>query len=98
VLLKWHPSNDTALPASSPAGDPISVTFVNSRPDSAELVWLGPNDTRKTYATLKQDETFSIRTRPGAVWLVRDAGGKPLGHFLIAKQSGSTAKGVIPKP
>ena len=94
--LAWQ-SADKPLPSSRPAGEYVSVTFLNTRSDSAELIWLGADGSRKTYATLKQNHTFSIRTRPGAVWLVRDAKEQTLGYFVVEPKSGNTAKAVIPK-
>lgn len=96
--LTWHRADGKPLPPSKPAGEPVSVTFINARPDAAELIWFGTDGSRKTYATLKQNETFSIGTRPGAVWLVRDAKQQPLGHFIIETKPGNTAKAIIPKP
>ena len=62
--LPWYPASDTPLPASKPTGVAFKVTFTNARPDPVELIWIGADGSRKTYSTLKQDESFSIRTRP----------------------------------
>jgi arylsulfatase A-like enzyme len=96
-VLAWHAADKTP-PPSRPAGQYVSVTFLNSRPDVAELIWVGADESRRTYANLKQNETFSIRTRPGAVWLVRDAKQQPLGHFVVEAKPGNIANAVIPKP
>ncbi|MFO1062520.1 MAG: sulfatase-like hydrolase/transferase [Pirellulales bacterium] len=96
--LSWHPADGKPLPASKPAGDPQSVTFSNARPDAVELIWLGPDGGRKSYRKLAQNESFTIRTRPGAVWLIVDGDQKPLGHFVVVKSQGDTAKAEIPKP
>lgn len=93
--LTWNAA-DKPLPPSRPAGEFLNVTFLNTRPDPVELIWLGPNQESRTYATLNQNETFSIRTRPGAVWLVRDAKQQSLGHFVIEAKPGKTAKAIIP--
>jgi hypothetical protein len=95
--LTWHPANGQALPPSKPAGEPVSVTFVNARPDPVELVWVGPDGGQKSYATLNRDQTFVIRTRPGIVWLVRDAKGQTLGHFVVEEKPGKAARAVVPK-
>ncbi len=97
-LLQWHAANSQKLPLGKPAGEPQTVTFLNERTESAEIVWIGPDGTQKTYKTIGQNQTFSIGTRPGAVWLIRDAKGEALGHFIVEPQSGNTASAVIPKP
>jgi iduronate 2-sulfatase len=96
--LPWHREDGKPLPPSNPAGEYVSVTFLNARPEAAELIWLGADGSRKTYVTLKQNESFSIHTRPGAVWLVRDAQQQSLGHFLVKPTPGNTAKAIIPQP
>jgi iduronate 2-sulfatase len=97
-VLTWHPANGQPLPASKPAGEFRSITFKNSRPEPAKLIWLGPDETRKSYATLKQNDTFSIRTRPGAVWLIQDAKENALGHFVVEDHPAKSASAVIPPP
>jgi hypothetical protein len=74
------------------------VTFTNARPDTVELIWFGAEGSRRSYATLKTGETFSIRTRPGAVWQALNAQQMPLGHFIIEKSAGNAATAIIPKP
>jgi iduronate 2-sulfatase len=96
--LTWHPADGKPLPASRPVGESQSVTFTNSRPDTVELVWLDADGSRRSYSRLNQGQTFSIRTRPGALWLVLDAKQQPLGHFIIEKSAGNAARAVIPKP
>jgi len=95
--LTWHAADKTP-PPSRPAGEYVSVTFLNARPDAAEVIWTGADGSQRSYATLKEGETFSIRTRPGAVWLVRDGKQQPLGHFVVEPKPGSVARAVIPKP
>ncbi|MBI5775741.1 MAG: zinc-dependent peptidase, partial [Verrucomicrobia bacterium] len=94
--LAWHPAGGQPLPPSKPAGEFISVAFTNARLEAIELIWLGPDASRKSYRTLQRGETFSIRTRPGAVWLVLGAKQQPLGHFVVAKEPGNAAQAVIP--
>lgn len=96
--LTWHPADGRALPQSNPAGDYQNITFTNARTDSVELVWLGADESRKSYRTLKQGEAFSVRTRPGAVWLVLDTKQQPLGHFVVESRAGKAAKAVVPAP
>jgi hypothetical protein len=97
-LLAWHPADGRPLPVSRPVGESQSVTFTNSRPDTVELVWLGADGSRRSYSRLNQGQTFSIRTRPGALWLVLDAKQQPLGHFVVTPQSGGRAMAVISQP
>src|SRR6185436_5189586 len=92
----WHPADGKPLPSSKPAGEYLNVTFINRRPEAVELIWLGADGSRKTYGTLAPDATISIRTRPGAVWVVHDAKAQPLGHFVVEQNPGKTAKAVIP--
>ncbi|MBL9117004.1 MAG: sulfatase-like hydrolase/transferase [Verrucomicrobiaceae bacterium] len=98
AALKWHPADGKPLPLSRPAGEAVSVTFTNARADTVELIWFGADGSRRSYATLKAGETFSIRTRPGAVWQALDAQQMPLGHFIIEKSAGNAATAIIPKP
>jgi arylsulfatase A-like enzyme len=95
--LTWY-GVDKALPASRPAGEYLSVTFVNTRPEPVQLLWIGADNTRRKYATLEENGTFSIRTRPGAVWLVQDSQQREVGHFVIESRPEKTAKALIPKP
>ncbi len=94
--LVWRPASDIPIPPSKPAGEYLEVTFSNDRSDSTELILLRPDGSQTSYRTLKQNETFRIRTRSGAVWLVRDAEEKLLGHFVVELKSGNAAKAVIP--
>lgn len=91
--LAWNPAS-SPIPQSLPAGAFRNVTFVNRRPEPVELIWLGPDGTRRTYATLRQGETFSIRTRPGAVWLLETSNQQLLGHFRIEPGAGSLTAAV----
>lgn len=94
--LTWHPANGQALPPSKPAGEFHNVTFQNKRADPVDLIWIGPDGTQKNYSKLKTNESFRIRTRPGAVWLIRGAAETPLGHFLIENKPEKTAQAVVP--
>jgi arylsulfatase A-like enzyme len=94
--LGWHPADGRPLPAARPAGEFRSVTFRNTRAEPAELVWIGADGSRKSYRVLQQGETFSIRTRPGAVWLVVDAQQQPLGHFVVEARPERSATALIP--
>lgn len=95
--LLWHAANKN-LPPGRPAGEYHNVTFVNRRLDSVELLWVGADGSQRHYRTLQTNDTFSIRTRPGAVWLVRTQDGKELGHFVVEETPGKVARGIIPAP
>lgn len=96
--LTWHGEDGKPLPVSRPAGELVNLTFVNARPDTAELVWVGPDGARRSYKNLEEDATFGIRTRPGALWVIQDKQGKRLGYFVVEPKPGNHAKAVIPKP
>ncbi|MCB1206788.1 MAG: sulfatase-like hydrolase/transferase [Verrucomicrobiae bacterium] len=96
--LTWHMEDGEPLPVSKPAGEFVNLTFVNERPEPAEVVWIVPDGTRKSYRTLEKEGTFSIRTRPGALWVIQDTQGKRLGYFVVEPKPGNLAKAVIPEP
>ena len=96
--LKWHPTDGAPLPPSRPAGEAQHVTFINERPVGIELIWIGADGARKSYSKLDPKGRFSIRTRPGALWIVGDGKGSTVGHFVIEARPGNVAKAVIPKP
>jgi len=101
--LTWHATDSHALksprlPESKPAGEFHSVTFINNRPDAVQLICIGPDGSRKHYRTLQNKESFRIRTRPGALWLICTAENKPVGYFIVEKSPSNTATGVIPAP
>ncbi len=96
AALVWNPENRNLLPKSKPAGELVEVIFINERAEPTELVWLGANGSTRTYCTLENGETFSIRTRPKAVWLVRSSDKTPLGHFVVQPLPGNIGKAVIP--
>jgi iduronate 2-sulfatase len=95
--LVWRAA-DQPLPTGKPAGEPVQVTFVNHRPDTVELIWIGPDGARKSYQTLENNNSFRIRTRPGAVWLVEGPDDKPLGHFRVQPTPTGSATATIPTP
>lgn len=97
AALTWHPADDRPLPASRPAGEAVNVTFTNAREDGVELIWHGADGARRSYATLESGGTFTIGTRPGAVWQALDAQQVPLGHFVIEQTTGNAATAIIPK-
>ncbi len=78
---------------SDPDGDPFDVVFTNSRTDPVKVFWLDRGGKRKSYGTLEAGWRKPQKTRPGAVWLITDADGKPLGHFIVGDR---TAQAIVP--
>jgi len=58
-------------------------------------MWLGADGSRKTGATLRQDDTFSLSTRPGTAPVIRDEKQRLLGHCVAAMTPDKTVKAVI---
>ncbi len=92
--LQWHPASDKATPPSKPDGNPFEVTFQNHREQPVELFWMSPNGEAKSYGLIQPAKTRSQQTRPGAVWQIRSADSRPLGHFIIGDRA---AKAKIPE-
>ena len=91
--LVWHSANEGDAPRSHPDGNPFDVTFVNSREQPVELIWLAPDGSTKSYGLIEAAKSRSQQTRPGASWEIRSSNGTRLGHFIIGDR---TAKAVIP--
>jgi hypothetical protein len=94
--LTWNPAGSRQPPASRPAGNAVAVTFSNSRDEVVELIWVGRDGSHRSYAKLKTGESFSIRTRPGAVWLALDANQNTLGHFVVQTSVDGRATATTP--
>lgn len=90
--LKWHPADDP-VPPSKPDGGTFDVVFINERAQPVELLWSSPKGTTKPYGTLKPGMPKRLSTRPGAVWIVRDAAKEPIGYFQVGDRA---SKAVIP--
>jgi len=94
VKLPWHPAESQAAPASRPDGGTFRVFFINQHTDSVELCWMDREGNPKSYGTIAPETTQAQRTRPGAVWMIRDPHSKqPLGHFVVDDR---TAQAIIP--
>jgi arylsulfatase A-like enzyme len=91
--LAWHPAAEAAAPASQPDGDPFDVVFTNQRAEPVKVFWMDRQGNRKSYGTLEAGWRKPQQTRPGAVWMITDAAGKPLGHFVVGDR---TALASIP--
>ncbi|KAA5539178.1 sulfatase-like hydrolase/transferase [Roseiconus nitratireducens] len=98
--LPWHPlagssSDSAAAPASRPDGSPFDVYFLNESGSQAKLFWVDREGQPKYYADIPAGGRQRQQTRPGAVWLITDAGESPLGYFRVDDRS---AKATIPEP
>ena len=91
--LTWHPASQGDTPRSKLDGNPFDVTFINSREESVELLWMTPDGGTKSYGLIAPAKTKRQQTRPGAVWEIRYANKTRLGSFVIGDR---TAKAVIP--
>lgn len=96
--LTWHAGSDTKLPTANPKGAFKQASFVNETEDTVELWWQGADGSEKSYGKLAAGERFNIRTRPGAVWVVKDDSQKRLGFFVIEEGNFARVLGVIPQP
>ncbi|MGE3807325.1 MAG: sulfatase-like hydrolase/transferase [Gemmataceae bacterium] len=91
--LTWHAAGTDAVPPSKPDGDPFQVVFINRSKKTIQLCWMDRSGTPKPYGRIEAGQRMRQRTRPGAVWLITDSDGKPLGHFMVGDR---TAQAVIP--
>lgn len=96
--LKWQPATDQPVAQSDPKGPKREITFLNERPDAVELLWISREGEEKPFKTLNPKATFTVRTSNGALWRIRDAEKKTLGHFVIQGAKDAPAKAVIPAP
>jgi arylsulfatase A-like enzyme len=85
--LPWHPAGDKDTPPSKPDGNPFEVTFQNHHEHPVELLWMSPLGEAKSYGLIQPTETRRQKTRPGAVWQIRTADSRPLGHFIIGDRA-----------
>ena len=92
--LKWHPAAEP-VPPSKPDGGPFDVVFINRRADPVELLWMSREGKPKSYGGIEPGAQKRQSTRPGSVWMIRDATGKVLGHFQVGDR---TSKAILPAP
>lgn len=85
--LPWRPAGDGPAPASKPDGNPFNVVFINQREDAVELMWMDREGNPKSYGQIEATKSKSMQTRPGAVWMIRDANGTELGHFVAGDRA-----------
>ena len=92
--LRWVRVSAGAAPASKPDGNPFPVYFLNQRDTDVELCWMDRSGSPKSYGLIGAGKRKQQRTRPGAVWMIRDPDSKqPLGHFVVDDR---TAQAIIP--
>jgi arylsulfatase A-like enzyme len=94
--LTWHADSEMKLPAANPKGAFKQATFTNETTETVELWWQGADGSEKSYGKLAPGERFNIRTRPGAVWVVKDSSQKRLGFFVIEESNSARVSGIIP--
>ncbi len=91
--LKWIPSTETKTPPSKPEGGTFDVIFVNQQAKPVLLFWMDRNGKPVPYGGIEPGKRKRQQTRPGAVWMIQDADGKPLGHFPVGDRK---SRAVIP--
>jgi arylsulfatase A-like enzyme len=93
--LEWRPVKDGAVPPSVPDGNAFDVVFVNKAGRGLELFWQDRTGGAKSYGQIPAGESRSMRTRPGAVWSLREPASETVsGYFVIGDRP---AKAIIPK-
>jgi hypothetical protein len=91
--LVWQPAAQQAAPPSRPDGDPFQVVFINETNESVKLNWMTREGVPKPYGEIGAHQRQRQQTRPGAVWLITNKDGEPLGHFKVGDR---TARAIIP--
>ncbi|WP_037254826.1 sulfatase-like hydrolase/transferase [Rhodopirellula europaea] len=92
--LTFRTIPEEGVPASKPDGNQFPVHFINQQRDPVELCWIDAKAKPKSYGLIQPGQTKTQSTRPGAVWMVKEADGdKQLGYFRIGDR---TAQAVIP--
>ena len=92
--LTWQEKGAEPIPASKPDGNVFEVVFINRHSDVVQLFWVDRLGKFKPYGEIEANDRKRQQTRPGAVWLIADESGKPLGYFRVGDRS---ARGVIPQ-
>ncbi len=81
--LAMQPAGSRPAPPSRPEGPPFDVVFTNERPRPVELFWSDRGGELHRYSVIEVGQSKRQQTRPGAVWVIRDNFGEPLGHFVV---------------
>jgi hypothetical protein len=92
--LTWVPAPDGKAPASKPDGGTFDVFFVNKREHPVELCWMDREGKPKSYGIIKAGKNKRQKTRPGAVWMIRNQKGVEIGHFVVGDRK---SQAVIPE-
>lgn len=92
--LEWITEGD--IPDSRPGGEYQEITFRNQSAGAVELWWKDREGGEKSWGILKPDGRKTVRTRPGAVWLVKDENGLLLGRFQITASPRDRADAIVP--
>ncbi|SMP67283.1 Arylsulfatase A [Neorhodopirellula lusitana] len=94
VKLPWFPSQGKNPPVSVPDGNKFPIFFTNKRAAAVELCLVEASGQVSMKATVDAGSRETQRSRPGEVWLIRDAVTHlPLGHFVVDDR---TAEAIIP--
>ncbi|WP_149494895.1 sulfatase-like hydrolase/transferase [Roseiconus lacunae] len=92
--LTWQPLNDELAPASNPSGSRFDIVFLNRTDQTVKLWWMSPQGKPVPYETIAKGKRLRRQTRPGAVWMIRDADDENLGYFRVDDR---TAKAIVPQ-
>jgi arylsulfatase A-like enzyme len=91
--LPWKVIDGKGAPPSKPVANPFRVVFVNEGKAAVELFWMDAEGGKKSYGEIGAGKRKRQQARPGAVWMVADGKGKPLGYFVVDDRA---ARAVIP--
>jgi dipeptidyl aminopeptidase/acylaminoacyl peptidase len=69
-------------------GPETSITFVNRRRDTVEVLWSDGTGALQSYGTVKGGEERRLHTFAGHVWAVTDAEGRTLAAFTATEAAG----------
>ena len=93
--LPWQPLKKNATaPASKPDGNTFDVVFINRSEQSVKLWWMDRSGQPKPYGDIKAGQQRRQKTRPGAVWMIRNQADNNVGYFRVDDR---TVKAIIPK-
>ncbi len=93
--LPWQQLKKNATaPASKPDGSTFDVVFINRSANSVRLYWMDRKGQPKPYGEIAAGQQHRQKTRPGAVWMIRNQADNDLGYFRVDDR---TAKAIVPK-
>jgi arylsulfatase A-like enzyme len=76
-------TRDVEAPPSVAEGAAVPVIVRNMKSEPVRLLWLDPDGRRESRGEMAKASQRLLRTHVGATWLVEDAEGKLLGHFVV---------------